>query len=295
MDYSLMLDYHKKNNADATISVINVKLEEASRYGIMNTTDDGKIYEFEEKPENPKSTLASMGVYLFKWPVLKELLVSDHQNEQSVHDFGKNIIPMLVQEKRNIWAYPFSGYWRDVGTIQSYWESNMDLVTRVPQFNLFDPYWRIYTPNPVKPANYISDTGHVTRSIIAEGCMIYGHVKNSVVFPGVVIEKNALIEDSIIMSNSTIKSNSHICCTIVGEKTTIGTNVVTGNGEYAESSYNSKVYQTKITVIGSCSNIPDDTVIGCNVAIDNHISAEDFTSSYIPSGSFVMKGDEQSA
>ena len=295
MNYSLMLDHHKKNNADATISVINVKPDEASRYGIMSTTDDGKIYEFDEKPANPKSTLASMGVYLFKWPVLKELLISDHQNEQSDHDFGKNIIPMLVQEKRNIWAYPFSGYWRDVGTIQSYWESNMDLVTRVPQFNLFDPFWKIYTPNPVKPAHYISDTGHVTRSIIAEGCMIYGHVKNSVIFPGVVIEKNALIEDSIIMSNSVIKSCSHIRRTIVGEKTTIGSNVATGVGEYAESRYNSKVYQTEITVIGSCSYIPDNTVIGCNVAIDNHVTADDFTSSEIPSGSFIMKGDEHGA
>ena len=171
----------------------------------------------------------------------------------------------------------------------------MDLVTRVPQFNLFDPFWKIYTPNPVKPAHYISDTGHVTRSIIAEGCMIYGHVKNSVIFPGVVIEKSALIEDSIIMSNSVIKSCSHIRRTIVGEKTTIGSNVATGTGEYAESRYNSKVYQTEITVIGSCSYIPDNTVIGCNVAIDNHVTADDFTSSEIPSGSFIMKGDEHGA
>lgn len=289
MDYSKMLDFHKKNNADATISVINVPLEEASRYGIMNATDDGKIYQFEEKPAEPKSTLASMGVYIFSWCILKEFLIHDHHNEQSDHDFGKNVIPKLLADKRSIWAYPFKGYWRDVGTIQAYWESNMDLITRVPQFNLFDPNWKIYTPNPVKPAHYIGDTGHVTRSIIAEGCMIYGHVKNSVVFPGVTIEKGSYVEDSIIMSNSTIKSDCSIICTIVGEKTTIGTGVKTGLGEYAENTYNPKVYQTNITVIGSCSVVPYNAEIGRNVVLDNHLVPQDFTSLEIPSGGAVIK------
>ncbi len=290
MDYAQMLDFHKKNNADATISVIDVPTEEASRYGIMNATDDGKIFEFEEKPKNPKSTLASMGVYIFKWNVLKEFLMFDHQNEQSDHDFGKNVIPKLLADNRSIWAYSFSGYWRDVGTIQAYWESNMDLVTRVPQFNLYDPYWKIYTPNPVKPAHYIGEAGHAIRSIIAEGCMIYGHVKNSVIFPGVTIEKDAMVRDSIIMSNSTIQSGSKIQRTIVGEKTTIGCNVITGNGKFAESTYNPKVYKSEISVIGSSSVIPNNTVIGCNVVLDNHLVPEDFSFLEIPSGSFVMKG-----
>ncbi len=295
MDYSQMLEFHKKNNADATISVIRVPLEETSRYGIMNTTDDGKIYEFEEKPKNAKSTLASMGVYIFNWSILKEFLVYDHQNEQSDHDFGKNIIPKLLADNRSIWAYPFTGYWRDVGTIQAYWESNMDLVTRVPQFNLFDPYWKIYTPNPVKPAHYIGETGHVTRSIIAEGCMVYGTVKNSVVFPGVTIEKDTVIEDSIIMSNSMVKAGSQLSCTIVGEKTVIGRNVITGSGEYRENTFNPKVYQSKITAIGSCSIVPDNAVIGCNVVLDNHLLPQDFKSLDIPSGSAVIKEGEANA
>jgi len=295
MDYSQMLEFHKKNNADATISVIRVPLEETSRYGIMNTTDDGKIYEFEEKPKNAKSTLASMGVYIFNWSILKEFLVYDHQNEQSDHVFGKNIIPKLLADNRSIWAYPFTGYWRDVGTIQAYWESNMDLVTRVPQFNLFDPYWKIYTPNPVKPAHYIGETGHVTRSIIAEGCMVYGTVKNSVVFPGVTIEKDTVIEDSIIMSNSMVKAGSQLSCTIVGEKTVIGRNVITGSGEYRENTFNPKVYQSKITAIGSCSIVPDNAVIGCNVVLDNHLLPQDFKSLDIPSGSAVIKEGEANA
>lgn len=289
MDYSKMLDYHKKNNADATISVINVPLEEASRYGIMNATDDGRIFQFEEKPLQPNSSLASMGVYIFSWNILKEYLMHDHQNEQSDHDFGRNIIPKLLADKRSAWAYSFNGYWRDVGTIQAYWESNMDLITRIPQFNLFDPDWKIYTPNPVKPAHFISEDGRVTRSIIAEGCMIYGHIKNSVVFPGVTVEKGSYIEDSIIMSNSVIMSNSSIISTIVGEKTTIGSGVKAGVGEYMDNTFNPKVYQTNITVIGSSSVIPDNTVIGKNVVVDNNLMPEDFTSLYIPSGSAVIK------
>ncbi len=289
MDYSKMLEFHKKNNADATISVINVPLEEASRYGIMNATENGKIYEFEEKPPQPKSTLASMGVYIFSWDILKEFLIHDHQNEQSDHDFGKNVIPKLLADKRSIWAYPFIGYWRDVGTIQAFWESNMDLITRVPQFNLFDPEWKIYTPNPVKPAHFIADTGHVTRSIIAEGCMIYGQVKNSVVFPGVAVERGCYIEDSIIMSNSIIKSDSQIICTIVGEKTTVGSSVKTGFGEYADNTFNPKVYQTNISVIGSNSVVPDNVTIGKNVVLDNYLSPEDFKDLDIPSGSALIK------
>jgi glucose-1-phosphate adenylyltransferase len=289
MNYSEMLNFHKKNNADATISVIRVPMEETSRYGIMNATEAGKIFEFEEKPSNAKSNLASMGVYIFKWNVLKEYLIADHQNDQSDHDFGKNIIPKLLEDKRSIWAYPFSGYWRDVGTIQAYWESNMDLITRVPQFNLFDPNWKIYTPNPIYPAHYIGDTGYVTQSIVAEGCMVYGHVKGSVIFPGVTIEKDVVIEDSIIMSNSIIRSNSELYCTIVGEKTIIGSNVKCGVGEFKENIFNPKVYQSKITVIGSNTFVPDNAVIGVNVVLDNHLSSDDYTSLDIPSGSAVIK------
>lgn len=223
MDYSTMLDFHKKNNADATISVINVAYEEASRFGIMNTDENQKIYEFEEKPDNPKSTLASMGVYIFSWDVLRQYLIRDNETQGSDHDFGKNIIPMMLNEGRSMWAYKFSGYWKDVGTIQAYWESNMDLISRVPDFNLFDPAWKIYTPNYVNQAHYIGPNGSVKKSLVSEGCTINGTVRNSVIFPGTRISEGAVIEDSIIMSNCIIGNNSHIQQSIVGEKARIST------------------------------------------------------------------------
>jgi glucose-1-phosphate adenylyltransferase len=290
MDYSLMLDFHKKNNAEATISVIDVPYEEAGRYGIMNTFDDGRIYEFEEKPKKPKSTLASMGVYIFTWKVLREYLIRDSENPQSDYDFGKNIIPMMLNEDRSMWAYKFQGYWRDVGTVQAFWESNMDLISRVPEFNLFDPNWRIYTPNPVAPAHYIGPNGSVKKSIIAEGCMVYGKVKNSVVFPGVIIEEGAVIEDSIIMSKARIGASTHINKCIVGENANVGIGVKAGIGEVIPNEFRPGIYNSGITVIGEGAIVPDNTVIGKNVAIDNGAGVEDFCSIEIPSGKSVFKG-----
>lgn len=295
LNYSMMLDFHKKNNADATISAIEVPFEEAHRYGIIHATDEGKIYGFEEKPPQPKSNLASMGVYIFNLNVLKECLIEDHHDDKSDHDFGKNVIPKLLKDGKNLWAYTFSGYWRDVGTIQAYYESNMDLITRVPQFNLFDPNWRIYTPNPIKPAHYIGENGYVSRSIIAEGCMIFGRVKNSVIFSGVTVEENVNIENCIIMSNSTIKQDSSLNCTIVGEKTVIGSGVRTGVGEYAENIFNNKIYQSRITVIGSNTIVPDNVTIGLNAVIDNHILPGDFPFLDIPSGYAILKGSDGNA
>lgn len=290
MNYSEMLDFHKKKNADATISVIEVPYEEASRYGIMNITENKKIYEFEEKPQNPKSTLASMGIYIFNWSVLKEYLVRDHEDPNSEHDFGKNIIPAMLNDGKNLYAYQFVGYWRDVGTIQAFWESNMNLIDRVPEFNMYDPYWKIYTPNPVYPAHFIGETGKVTKSIIAEGCMIYGTVRNSVIFPGVTIQKGAVVQDSIIMSDAFIGHDAEINCSIIGEGSIIGNHVRCGVGEFAENQYNPKIYNTNITVIGSNTVIPNDTVIGRNVVIDNFVVPQDFTTTEIPSGGYLMKG-----
>lgn len=290
MNYSEMLAFHKKKNADATISVIEVPYEEASRYGIMNITENKKIYEFEEKPQNPKSTLASMGIYIFNWSVLKEYLVRDHEDPNSEHDFGKNIIPAMLNDGKNLYAYQFVGYWRDVGTIQAFWESNMNLIDRVPEFNMYDPYWKIYTPNPVYPAHFIGETGKVTKSIIAEGCMIYGTVRNSVIFPGVTIQKGAVVQDSIIMSDAFIGHDAEINCSIIGEGSIIGNHVRCGVGEFAENQYNPKIYNTNITVIGSNTVIPNDTVIGRNVVIDNFVVPQDFTTTEIPSGGYLMKG-----
>jgi len=292
MDYSKMLGFHKQNKADATISVIDVPLNEASRYGIMNTDEDGRIYEFEEKPENPKSTLASMGIYIFNWDLLKDYLINDHQKSATHHDFGKDIIPAMLADNKKMYAYKFSGYWRDVGTIQAFYESNMNLTELIPDFNLFDPNWKIYSPNPIYPAHYIGDTGHVEKSIIAEGCMIYGTVRRSVIFPGVTINAGTVIEDSIIMSDTLIGTNTEIYCTIIGETSVIGNNVKCGIGEFAENTYNPKVYNSNINinVIGSNTVIPNNTVLGKNVVIDNYITPHDFETNFIPSGGYVIKG-----
>jgi glucose-1-phosphate adenylyltransferase len=290
MDYSLMLDFHKRNNAEATISVIDVPLEEASRYGIMNTYDNGKIYEFEEKPRKPKSTLASMGVYIFTWKVLREYLLKDDENEASEHDFGKNVIPAMLNDSRSMWAYRFEGYWRDVGTIQAFWESNMDLIKRVPELNLFDPDWRIYTPNPVKSAHYIGPRGSVKTSVIAEGCMIYGKVVNSVIFPGVFIEEGTVVEDSIVMSNTRLDGGCCVKQSILGENVHIGKNVIIGIGDEVSNKTKPSIYNSGITVVGERSSIPDNAEIGRNVMIDINVSHDDFSSLLVASGQSVFKG-----
>ncbi|MCX7745719.1 MAG: glucose-1-phosphate adenylyltransferase [Clostridia bacterium] len=290
MDYSKMLDFHKRNNAEATISVIEVPIEEANRYGIMNTHENGRIYEFEEKPKNPKSTLASMGVYIFTWEVLKDYLIRDDSNPESDHDFGKNVIPHMLKDGRSMWAFRFSGYWRDVGTVQAFWESNMDLIKRVPEFNLFDPSWRIYTPNPVKPAHYIGPKGSIKTSIVAEGCLIYGSVRNSVLFPGVTVEEGAVVEDSIIMSNSRIGSNTFICQSILSEKVVVGKGVKMGIGENQVNEFKPNLYNSGITVVGEGAEVPDHTQIGKNVMIDIGVAAEEFCTLEIDSGSSIFKG-----
>ena len=290
MDYSNMLDFHIKNNAEATISVIDVPYEEASRYGIMNTNEDGKIYEFEEKPRNPKSTLASMGVYIFTWSVLREYLLRDESLQDSDHDFGKDIIPSMLKEGKRLWAYKFVGYWKDVGTIQAFWESNMDLTKRVPEFNLYDPAWKIYTPNPVKPPHYVGPNGSIKTSVIAEGCMIYGSVRNSVIFPGVIIKAGALVENSIIMSNTQINEECRIDHCIIGENAEIGRNVEIGVGENVPNEHKPGIYFSGITVVGERAEIPDGTRIGKNVMIDMFALHEDFCGCDIASGSSVYKG-----
>ncbi len=290
MNYSKMLDFHRENNADATISVINVPYEEASRYGIMNCHENGKIYEFEEKPKNPKSTLASMGVYIFNWSTLREYLIKDNETPGSDNDFGKNIIPAMLNDGKSMWAYQFSGYWRDVGTIQAFWESNMDLVSRVPEFNLYDPEWRIYTPNPVKSAHYIGPNACVKKSMVAEGCEVQGAVINSVLFPGAVVEEGAFVEDSIIMSNSVVKKNTSVKRCIISEWVTVGENCKLGEGEDIQNEYKPGIYNSGITVIGEEANIPAGAVIGKNVMIDIGASEEDFTTLTVESGKSVFKG-----
>ncbi|AIQ62277.1 glucose-1-phosphate adenylyltransferase [Paenibacillus stellifer] len=221
MNYNAMLEYHKERNADCTISVIDVPMEEASRFGILNTEEDLKIYEFEEKPAQPKSTLASMGVYIFKWDVLRRALLEDGENPASSHDFGKDILPSLLSKGRSMYAYPFKGYWRDVGTVNSLWEANMDLLSDNPPLNLNDPAWRIYTRNPNQPAQYVAPGASVSGSIINEGCIVCGHVRHSVLFYGVEVGEGSVITDSVIMPKVKIGQNVRIHKAIISENTVI--------------------------------------------------------------------------
>lgn len=221
MDYHAMLQYHKERNADCTISVIDVPLEEASRFGILNTEDDLKIYEFEEKPAQPKSTLASMGVYIFKWEILRKHLLEDGENIGSSHDFGKDIIPLMLEDGNSLFAYPFEGYWRDVGTVASLWEANMDLLSDNPPLNLNDPSWRIFTRNPNQPAQYVAPGAKVSGCIINEGCIVHGEVKHSVLFYGVEVGEGSVITDSVIMPKVKIGKNVRIHKAIISENTII--------------------------------------------------------------------------
>lgn len=229
MDYSKMLDYHKEKGADLTISVIEVPWEETSRFGIMNTAKDYEILEFEEKPKNPKSNLASMGIYIFNWQLLKEYLIMDEENPKSSNDFGKDVIPAILRDKRRLYAYPFVGYWKDVGTIDSLWQANMDLLDDQPELDLYDHRWRIYSVNPNQPPQFLSDTAKVSRSIVNEGCIVHGEVERSVLFYGVTIQEGTVIKDSIIMPNVKIGANVSIYKAIIGEGTVIKDGIQIGS------------------------------------------------------------------
>lgn len=221
MDYSLMLDYHKERGAEATISVLEVPWDEASRFGIMNATETGHITDFEEKPANPKSNLASMGIYIFNWSVLKGYLNEDAQLPTSSHDFGKDIIPAMLSDNRQLFAYPFSGYWKDVGTIQSFWEANMDLLAKQPSLKLHEYNWRIYSVNACQSPQYISAHATITNSLINEGCLIYGNVSESILFHQVGIGCHSEIEQSVIMPNAKIGQHVKLKKVIVAEGVTI--------------------------------------------------------------------------
>ncbi|MFB0844926.1 glucose-1-phosphate adenylyltransferase [Paenibacillus oleatilyticus] len=228
MDYDRMLDFHKSKAADCTIAVIEVKWEEASRFGLMSTDDEDRITEFAEKPKEPKSNLASMGIYIFNWQALKEYLIKDEANPESSKDFGKDVIPLMLSDGRPLFAYPFEGYWKDVGTIQSLWEANMDLLEDEPEFNLNDREWRIYSVNPCQPGQYVAPTAQVRRSLINEGCCVFGEVDHSVLFYGVEVGEGSVIRDSVIMPNVTIGSNVSIHKAIIGEGTVVEDGCVIG-------------------------------------------------------------------
>ena len=291
MDYQVMLDYHKSNNADVTMAAMPVPWEEASRFGILITDETGRITEFEEKPANPRSNLASMGIYIFTWKVLREALITNKDIPGC--DFGKHVIPFCHTRGDRVFCYEFNGYWKDVGTLGAYWEANMELVDIVPVFNLYEEYWRIYTKADTLPAQYISPDAKIERCIIGDGSEICGRLYNCIVGPGVVVEKDAEIHDSIIMENCVIGAGTHIDKGIIAAGTRIGPGCRIGAGEYAESSYNKKVYCFDLVTVAENSVIPANVSIGKNVAISGETVREDYPDGWLPSGGFIIKGGEE--
>ena len=287
MNYDKMLAAHKEAKADATIAVIGVPMKEASRFGIMNTDESGRIVEFEEKPEHPKSNLASMGIYIFSWKALKEALIK--LSEEPGCDFGKHVIPYCFEQGKRIFAYEYNGYWKDVGTLGSYWEANMELIDIIPEFNLYEEYWKIYTKSDRIPPQYISADAKITKCIIGEGSEIYGEVTNSVIGSGVTIEKGAVVKDSIIMQDSVIGEGAVVEKAIVAEDVKVGAGAHLGVGEYAPSKYDQKVYQFDLVTIGEHSVIPENVKIGKNTAISGVTTAEDYPDGALESGGYIVK------
>ena len=231
MDYSKMLDFHKENKADATIAVIPVPIKEASRFGIMNTDGNGHIVEFEEKPANPKSNLASMGIYIFTWKTLRRLLLADMKSSESSHDFGKDIIPTLLGEGKTLMAYEFQGYWKDVGTIDSLWEANMDLLHRKTELNLSDPRWKIYTEDVTTLPQYIGPDAKISTAYINQGCIIEGEVTNSVLFTDAKVGKGAKVIDSVLMPGAVVEEGAVVTRALVADGVRIGKGAVVGSAD----------------------------------------------------------------
>ena len=291
MDYEIMLDYHKASNADVTIAAMPVPMEEASRFGILITDEDNRITEFEEKPANPRSNLASMGIYIFSWKVLKEALVK--MKDQKGCDFGKHIIPYCFENGNRLFAYEYNGYWKDVGTLNSYWEANMELIDIVPEFNLYEELWKVYTRADAIPPQYISGSAKVERSIIGEASEIYGTVRNSVIGSGVTIEEGAEVTDSIIMQNTTVGNGTVINKAIVAENVTIGNNCHVGLGDMAESKLDTKIYNSDLATIGENTVIPDNITIGRNTAVSGVTTLEDYKDGILESGGYIIKAGEE--
>ena len=287
MDYEVMLDFHKANKADVTIACMPVPIEEASRFGIMVTDDIGRITEFEEKPEHPRSNLASMGIYIFSWPVLREALIK--LKDQPACDFGKHIIPYCHEKGDRIFAYEYNGYWKDVGTLGSYWESNMELIDLIPVFNLYEEFWKIYTKSDRIPPQYIAEDAIVDKAIIGEASEIYGEVHSSVIGSGVTIEPGAIVRDSIIMSSTTIKAGTIVDKSIIAENVTVGKDCKLGVGEELPNKVKPDVYAFGLVTIGEDSVIPDGVQIGKNTAIKGVTEPSDYPDGVLAGGETLIK------
>ena len=290
MDYEEMLDFHKANQADVTIAAMPVPIEEASRFGVVITDEQKRITEFEEKPEHPRSNLASMGIYIFTWKVLRDALLA--LKDQLNCDFGKHIIPHLHRKGFRMSAYEYNGYWKDVGTLGSYWEANMELIDLIPEFNLYEKYWKIYTKCDMIEPQYIAPEAIVEKSLIGEGSDVYGEVYSSIVGCGVTIGKGSVVRNSIIMKDVQIGTGVVIDKGIIAENTKIGDHAQIGVGEYAQNSYNPKVYAFDLATIGEDSIIPPNVRIGRNTAILGETEPEDYPDGLLASGNSIIKAGE---
>ena len=290
MDYEVMLEYHKANHADVTIAAMPVPIEEAGRFGIVVTDESGRITEFEEKPANPKGNLASMGIYIFSWPVLREALI--RLSREPGCDFGKHVIPYCHEGGKRIFAYEYNGYWKDVGTLGSYWEANMELIDIIPEFNLYEEYWKVYTKSDIIPPQYVAENAVIDKSIVGEGTEVFGEVHSSVIGAGVVIRAGAVVRDSIIMRDCVIGEGAKVTKAIVAEESVIGAGAWLGVGEYAPDRYDPKVYQFDLVTIGEHSVIPDNVKVGKNTAISGVTAEEDYPAGVLASGESVIKAGD---
>ena len=291
MDYEVMLDFHKKSGAEVTIAAMPVPLEEAKRFGIVITDENRKITDFEEKPENPRSNLASMGIYIFNWKTLKEALIAK-ANEPNL-DFGKHVIPYCHSKNAPMYAYEYNGYWKDVGTLNSYWEANMELIDIVPVFNLYEEYWRIYTKSDTLPPQYIADNTVIEKCLIGEGTVVCGEVYNSIIGCGVTIEEGTVVRDSIIMNDTYIGAGCEINKAIIAENVNIGNNVKLDIGDEVDNETDPHIYNHGLVTVGEKSFIPDGVTVGKNSVIAGNIKPEDLDNMNLASGKTLIKaGDE---
>ena len=291
MDYEVMLDYHKEHEADVTIAAMPVPMEEASRFGIVVADDEGRITEFQEKPPQPKSNLASMGIYIFSWPVLKKALMD--LKDVPGCDFGKHIIPYCHENGKRLFAYEYNGYWKDVGTLGSYWEANMELIDIIPEFNLYEEFWKIYTNSDIIPPQYIADTAIIDRSIIGDGAEIYGEVHNCVIGSGVTIGAGSVVRDSIIMKDVEIGKGCVIDKAIIAEGVQIHDNATLGTGADIPNRIKPNIYSFGLVTIGENSVIPAGVQIGKNTAISGVTVKEDYPGGMLESGETLIKAGER--
>ena len=292
MDYEVMLDYHKAKGADVTIACMPVPWAEASRFGVVIADDNGNIKDFEEKPPKPSSNLASMGIYIFNWPILREALIA--LKDQPGCDFGMHVIPYVHNNTHNCYAYEFNGYWKDVGTLGSYWQANMELIDIIPEFNLYEEFWKIYTNAASLPPQYISGQAMVERSLISNGCEIYGEVRNSVIGAGVTIEEGAVVRDSILMQGVTIGKGCVVDKAIIAEDTKVGDHVTIGIGGEIPNKEKPDIYNHGLVTIGENSVIPSGVQIGKNTAISGVTTPEDYKDGVLGGGETLIKAGERS-